>query len=257
VLERIQRMLERCDTDDRVMPPTELFNEGWLLRLTLDWFSLHPEVGHVLSVPRGARWYSEALLASRFLPRTRGDHLAESYTHADGVIGHFEIGNSGEGDLTLKHDAQQFVVVEAKLRSKLSAGTKNAPEYDQAARNIACMAHILSIEGPRPEMMERLGFVVLAPASQIERGVFQEQLSADSIRKKVTKRVAAYQDPERDAWLAEWFLPMLERIDVAALSWEEIADFIGQHEEEVSKAFRTFYDCCLEHNRLERTEPPT
>ena len=42
-----------------------------------------------------ARWFSEAWLASAFLPRFRGDRLAESRTHADAVVGHFTIGNPG------------------------------------------------------------------------------------------------------------------------------------------------------------------
>jgi hypothetical protein len=35
------------------------------------------------------------------------------------------------------------VILEAKMFSKLSKGIKNFPEYDQATRNIACIAEIL------------------------------------------------------------------------------------------------------------------
>ena len=59
---------------------------------------------HPLSVPRGCRWYSEALPPSSFLPESRRDSRTESWTHADGVIGHFDTGNGAKGNLTL-HDA--------------------------------------------------------------------------------------------------------------------------------------------------------
>lgn len=154
-----------------VLPPTELYNEGWLLRLVLDWLDRQREIEHPLSFMPGARWYSEALLPSRFLPRTRGDRLAESFTHADGLIGHFDVDSGQRGDARLRADVQQFIVTEAKLGSKLSRGTKNAPDFDQAARNVACIAHMLSVIGVAPLKVRRLGFFVVAPLAQIESGV--------------------------------------------------------------------------------------
>jgi hypothetical protein len=38
---QIIKMLQTCDTDQGVLPPTEVYNEGWMLRLILDWFSRH------------------------------------------------------------------------------------------------------------------------------------------------------------------------------------------------------------------------
>ena len=57
------------------MPPTQLYNEGWMLRLTLDRFvslDLNREQ-HALAVSPGCRWYSEAYLPSAFLARWKGD----------------------------------------------------------------------------------------------------------------------------------------------------------------------------------------
>ena len=48
-------MIWRCGEEGSVMPPTELYNEGWLLRLLLDWFSRHPNTEHTLSVPTEGR----------------------------------------------------------------------------------------------------------------------------------------------------------------------------------------------------------
>ncbi len=71
---------------------------------------------------------------SQFLPRFRGDPLAEGWTNADGCIDHFHI-NERKGDLILDAGAEHFVVVEAKMGSGLSSGTTRALGYNQAARS--------------------------------------------------------------------------------------------------------------------------
>ena len=250
MFERIKGILERSDTNERVMPPTELYNEGWLLRAALDWFAEHPTESHELAVPEGACWYSEALLPSQFLARWRGDPLTETHTHADGAVGQFRIGELGAGDLALDGGAKHFVVLEAKLNSKLASGIKNAPGYDQAARNVACMGHIMAQAGCRPETTETLGFFVVAPASQIERGVFGSQLNKESIEQKVSQRVADYEDAERKSWLDEWFAPMLRRMRVAAISWEDVSAAIASADEPSGRSFMEFYERCLRYNRL-------
>jgi hypothetical protein len=115
----IQRMLRAASGGRPPFPPTLLYNEGWLLRLILDWFAGRDVGGHPLSFATGARWFSEALLPSAFLARYRGDELAESWTHADGVVGHFVIGEGGKADLRLAPEAGQLLVLEAKLFSGL------------------------------------------------------------------------------------------------------------------------------------------
>ncbi len=243
-------MLERSVTSDRVMPPTKLFDEGWLLRLALDWFASHPDVSHRMDVPEGAKWYSEALLSSQFGARWKGDKLAETYTHADGVIGHFQIGRAGDGDLALMSDATHFVVLEAKLNSKLTPNVWNAPGFDQAARSVACMAHAMSMAKLRPEQTARLGFFVVAPASQIKRGVFASELTKDSLRIKVKQRIGAYKDNAYDQWLSTWFLPVLDCIEVDSLSWEDVCTAIEAHDGEAGQWFEEFYGHCLHYNRV-------
>jgi len=126
-LDTINSILMRCTTDMSSLPPTGLYNEGWMLRLLLEWFSQQPASGHPLSFTEGSRWYSEALIPSAFLPRNRGDKFAETWTHADGVIGHFEIGKNRDTDLTLLPEAATLKVLEAKMLSKLSKGIKMPP----------------------------------------------------------------------------------------------------------------------------------
>jgi hypothetical protein len=65
--------------------------------------------------------------------------------------------------------------------SPLSGGTKRAAQFDQAARNVACIAELLHRAKRAPRTMDRLGFVVLAPAQQINAGVFGRLCEKDSI----------------------------------------------------------------------------
>jgi hypothetical protein len=251
---RIINMLQSCDTDQGVLPPTEVYNEGWMLRLILDWFSRQPVSNHQLSFEKGARWYSEILLPSQFLPRFQTDPQAESYTHADGVIGHFSIGRSGKGDIDLRSDAKQFVVIEAKIFSRLSQGTKNFKNYDQAARTAACIAETLSIRQRQINDIPKLGFYVVAPETQLKfEPTFQTFLQKDSIRIKVQKRIKAYSDPAdaetKNRWFETWFLPTLERIDIQCMTWEEIISHINSNDSHNGDALLEFYNKCLALNQ--------
>lgn len=213
--QRIAALLTSLTGESPPFPPTLLFNEGWLLRLILDSFARQPLTDHPLAFAPGARWFSEALLPSAFLPRHCGDPLGEAHTHADGAIGHFSVGQTGRTDLWLHEDAAQFVVLEAKLFSGLSAGISRIPYFDQVARNVACIAEVLRRSKRPPEEMSHLGFFVLAPQEQIDLGLFDASLSHDAIKAKVQRRVEAY-GGEKDRWHAEWFTPYSTAYDSAS-----------------------------------------
>lgn len=248
MIERICKMLESCATDSTVIPPTDLYNEGWMLRLVLDWLSSHPGRDTLIPYPHDARWYSEALLPSAFLPRKRGDKLAESWTHADGVVGNFMIGASGQGDLSLMPDAECLIVIEAKMFSKLSPGVTNASYYNQAARNVACIAEVLEEAKLQPANMNALGFFVAAPRSQIDQGVFARHMTRQSIQEIVKCRVDAYEG-DRDDWYETWFLLSLERMAIQTVAWEDIVEDIQKADEPFGHELSAFYERCLEFNK--------
>jgi hypothetical protein len=245
---RIKAMLEECEAGRPSFPPNVLFNESWLLRIVIDWFGRHGGDRYPLSHLPGSRWFSESWLPSAFLPRYRGDRLAESRTHADGVIGHFTIGDPGTAGLTLQPDATQFVVIEGKLFNRLSVGVKNAPYFDQAARSVACVAEALRRAGREPGAMADLAFLVIAPRARIDDGVFAWDTSIDAIRRKVRRRVEDYAG-ERDAWFRDWFEPTVSRIDVRSLSWEDVLEVIAFHDPEGGQFIDSFYGKCLRFNR--------
>ncbi|WP_435011544.1 hypothetical protein P12x_002858 [Tundrisphaera lichenicola] len=248
IIGRIMAMLERSEAGNPVLPPTSLFGEQWLLRLVVDWFDRHGGDHYPMSPRVGARWFSESWLPSAFLPRYRGDTLGESRTHADAVIGHFKIGDPGSSGLALAPDARQLVLLEAKLFNRLSAGIKNAPYFDQAARSVACLAEVLRRSGREPSGMEDLSFLILAPRSRIDDGVFARDTAIEAIRGKVRRRVEEY-GGERDAWLADWFEPTLDRVDVRSMAWEDVIETIAFHDPEAGHLIDAFYGRCLHFNR--------
>jgi len=246
-LDRIRVLLETAGVESPPFPPTLLYNEGWLLRLVLDWFYKNRVEGRCLAFGPGARWYSEALLPSAFLARRRGDPLAEGWTNADGVIGQFAIGSKRKRDLVVRADATQFVVVEAKMSSPLSSGVTRARYFDQAARTVACMAETMRRAGRQPGEMERLAFCVLAPEAQIRAGVFARQMNPASILTKVERRVRGYEGA-KDGWFEEWFRPAWERITMNTLGWEEVVAKIEEQDARAGRAIGRFYDLCREFN---------
>ncbi len=254
MFKQIEQMLKTCGTQDGIFPPTELYNEGWMLRIILDWFSRQPSKSHPLSFSPTAQWFSEALLPSPFLAKYQGDPLSESWTHADGVIGNFTIGETAKGDLSISQSAKHFVVLEAKMFSKLSPGVTHAKKYDQAARNVACIAEVLKKAKRPANVFSQLGFYVLAPCEQIEKEPsFKWRTSKDNIRCKVEDRIEAYANredkEEKENWFNEWFLPVLEHIDIRCLTWEQIIGDIRYEELEFGNQVSTFYESCLGYNR--------
>ena len=240
-------LLPKIDQEKPNFPRTILYNEGWLLRLVLDWFSTSRIPDHPLSFPKNGHWFSEARLPSAFLPRFKGDPLAESHTNADGVIGHFVIGSKGKTDLELTPDATHFVVLEAKLYSGLSKGVTHAKYYDQAARNVACIAEVLKRAGCRPNSFTKLGFYVLAPNEQIKARTFNRLLDKQSIKNKVTRRIPSYVGEKAD-WFKDWFKPALEVIDVRSISWESVLHVISERDSNISESLNDYYSLCLRFN---------
>ncbi len=131
ILDLIRNMFERAATDRPCFPPTTLFNETWMIRLVLEAYAELPveQNGAAITFHSNAAWFSEAQLPSAFLPRHRGDVLAEGWTHADGVVTQLPENFNGRGGLYLSADATQLAVFEAKMFSSLSAGTTRASRF--------------------------------------------------------------------------------------------------------------------------------
>jgi len=136
--------------------------------------------------------------------------------------------------------------------SGLSVGTTRAKSYDQAARNVACLAQAVSVSGRPPSAYRSLGFWVLAPDGQITSGMFT-CVDRASIERKVRDRIAAYepewQQQRLEPWLRDWLAPVLDRVDLACVSWEEMLQNIRRADPAYGDALQEFYERCLTFNR--------
>ena len=224
-----------------MMPPTELYNEGWLLRVALDWFSTDGPSDSQFSFSPGADWYSEGRLASRFLARSRSDKKAEGFTHADGTIGHFSVSPGERSEIVPTADATQLVVIEAKLGSPLSSRTTNAPGYDQAARTAGCLVHIASKAKVEPSSLTHYAFYVLAPEAQINAGVFASLVTKESIEEKVRRRAAQFGGGATE-WIDRIFMPHFAALKVGLVSWEQIIAEMGAGS--FASEYGRFYEMC-------------
>lgn len=240
MLDRICHILGTAGQPGSAIRPTDIYNEGWMLRLLLDSMAARHANNHPFRFVPDATWLSETLLYSEFLARSRPDELAEGWTNADGVIGHFlDPSQTPNRELRLAKDPRQFVVIEAKMFSGLSTGIKRSAGYDQAARTVACMAAILKRANVAPQGINRLAFYVVAPQSQIQADKFGSLVTKSSIVKAVEARVAAY-DGERDEWLKNWFRPTLELAEVKLVAWEAVLS-------DASAEMKAFYANCLRY----------
>lgn len=260
VPDRLLRMLQACgDAGSPRFPATEVFNEGWMLRLLLDAFQQLAIQDHPLSFAEGSSWYSEARLLSPFRPRLRPDPLGEGFTNADAVIGHFDFHEATRAGMRLLPGAQQFIVIEAKLLSDLSKGTRNAPAYDQAARNVACMAEAVARAGLPLEAMVGLGFYVIAPERSRRRPsqrLLDTAVTVEAIGEAVRARVAGYaiagraEAAELAAWEASMLKPLLERMAeqgaLQVLTWEACIGRVVQEDPRWGAELLAFYERALE-----------
>lgn len=228
----------------------ELYNEGSLLRIAL---GLESKGVHCLPFlfAEGACWLAEPLLYSPFQANYQGDKQAERHTHADGVVGNVAIGKLTKRGLDLSPSAQQLIVIESKLFSDLSSGTTYAGDYDQAVRNVACMAETLKRKNLQASQMDSIGFYVIAPEDRVAR--HQPFLTRESMNRKVESRISLYpQDLQVGLrlWKREWFDPMLEKAVIASETWEAIIERSKSSSPLEGNEFGEFYKQCRERGKL-------
>jgi hypothetical protein len=255
-LDIVDRFVEAGEPAGMHFPPTLLYNEGWLLRLVLNWFHKNRTPGHPLFFEESATWYSEALLPTPFRADRRGDARTDSRTHADGVIGHFTVGTDAKAALTLVAPATQLVVLEARLAPPPGGRALGAPDYDLEARTVACMAEILRREKRPPKEMANLGLLLLAPVREIESRDLAAKLDRGRLQAAVGRRMSGFAR-DLSSWYQSWFLPTLERIDLKVVAWEELIRRIAANEPVGYRALQTFYDRCLVYGAVRPPSPVT
>lgn len=258
MLPELQKLIDLAVRDKAFFKPTDIFNEGFLLKILFQFAIENPDVIYssdkvnlVMSHSPETKFFCEGQLYTHFRHKLDSE-LYEKDTHADGVIGHFKIGEDTKTRIIALPDARKFVVTEAKLNSRLSEKVTKAPFYDQAARNVACIAETLFDAKLKPSKLDRIGFYLLVPKQKINKKNFDKLLKPESIKKKVLRRIEKYGPNQRgdlEKWHKQWFLPTMNRIIIEKISWEEIIENIIEIFPKRTD-IDVFYQHCLKHNDL-------
>jgi len=249
MIKEIANILDRCHDITTNISPTILYNEGWMTRLLVN-ISIDAGI-QLQGVNFGEikKWYSEGLLSSPFLPRSRTDTLAEGYTHADMVLGDFEVDASNRGDIVIKGSDGTFGVLEAKMGSRLSAGTKNAPIYNQASRNVACIAfNTLSTN-------HNIFFFVVAPEQKIDEHQIRQQVDLKVMLEQISNRFDLYDKNSHVYSLKEKVLQRASTCVCSVQSYESWLEKLKTHS--AYSSLVEFKNRCYVFNKISRPIPHT
>lgn len=240
----IKQIIDSCHNDPPKtnIRPTIFYNEGWLTRLLVE-MSLETKIKlGSIDFSKINYWYSEGLLSSPFLGK--GKPLGEGYTHADMTLGDFSVGTQQDpmrSEISLCGDTGVFGVIEAKLGSKLSSGTKNASYYDQASRTLACIAYITRTSH------HSLFFTVVAPDSKTQS--IKKQVALPRMLANISDRFDAYvkNNPGKAA-LKKQVVSRAQKCTCSVISFETWISLLKGHPAYTSLV--EFKDRCYKFNRI-------
>ena len=226
-----------------LFPETDIFNEGWLLRLVLsEWLTGSGGSGfEFLPFPEGVRAYSEGQLYTPFKARFRADKLAESNTRVDGIVGDFSIEDTKSG-IVLAPDLRFIAVFEAKLYARIAPGVTNAPWYDQVSRTAACL--INSTLDAKPAGSYDAYPVVLYVE---DKGRINPDLyTPDHVEKQIARRVQGFLKTGEPGSAVEQFArgwrDAFNNLRIHFHTWEEVLTDIG------NEKLDDFYEKCKAFN---------
>jgi hypothetical protein len=227
--------------------PTEIYNEGWMTRL-LVYYSKQENIKlKKIDFSKMANWTSEGLLSSPFVGVK---NVREGHTHADIALGDFMVNYKkngvGSGKITVKADADVFGVIEAKMGSSLSALTKNAEEYNQASRTVACIAHNML------NNCETFFYVVLPATKAAKRsraGITIQDLVNEVIIKEQIQNRYSFHNKKNDVKLdSSEILTKVTKCALGIITYEEWIELFT--DENIKSTLNDFYSKCKKWNNI-------
>lgn len=249
------------DENKRIISPKLIYNEKYLIRLIMYWFShknqfiINSDLDRIIckafqSVD-GARYYTNATIETPFKVRMKGekDLLAESSSTVSGVVGHFKVlyGKRKER-LVLLPNASQFIVLEATMIKPLKKETRNFKRYHQIVRDIGCM--IQTLNHLEDKFLDHLGLYVIAPEETLKLDTFKTYTYKQNIEELMEERVEPYGDDEDKRAFLELFYRLFQRIDMDCISFEDVIRFIKKNDEQFGEDLINFYNQCLYYHGL-------
>lgn len=168
IMSAVNQVSKICDRNGTI-PKSEIYNETWMLRLTLallkeidiGQLQLKEDENHISEITTAVRsgWISEGGLKPVF--------KREHTTWTDAILGRVYCDENDrnvkiKGSNLLEGDEYEgIIVVEAKMASELSRDVKNSPDYDQVARNVACLAKFVMRQNDG--FINNCAFILLGP----------------------------------------------------------------------------------------------
>jgi len=218
--------------------PTEIYNEGWITRL-LVYQSIKEKkvIYNSINFKKIKNWTSEGLIPSPFIDVT---DEREGYTHADIALGDFEIDYDKRAQIKVCKNASIFGIFEAKMGSNLSQGTTHAQKYNQASRNIACIAE--NVINNKCSTF----FAVVAPKDMIIKHNIKCQLKKDNIINQIEERFKLSNIVPNVA-----IIQRANKCEIILISYE---DWIKQLNDDNRSEIEEFYDKCKYWNKIDRKE---
>jgi len=226
-----------------LFPETLIFNEGWLLRSVLK-ECLAGSGGSgfgFLPFPEGVTAYTEGQLYTPFKARFRGDKLAESHTHIDGIVGDFSITDTKSG-VVLKPDLRYVAGFEAKIYAPIASGTKNVPWYDQLCRTAACLINSILLARPPGSYAAHLAVLYAEDKQRIDPSLYTK----DYVEKQISKRLQGFLETREPGDVVERFArgwrDVVDHLRIHFHTWEQVLADIGSGE------LSEFYEVCKKFN---------
>lgn len=221
--------------------PTEIYNEGWMTRLLVHHSIAQRLVLNGIDFGDLQNWTSEGLISSPFV---FAKTYREGYTHADMALGDFTIDYSHRGEIKVNDNARFFGIIEAKMGSNLSQGTTTVPdEYNQASRNVACIA------ANTFDKSCEIFFGVVAPADVLIKHEIDKQIKMR--HEQIAKRFKRYENTDDKA--KDNQNAILAKVDKCAVWLLSYEDWINAFtDSSVRKELSDFYAECRKWNRLDR-----
>ncbi len=218
--------------------PTLIFDEGWLLRSLMQRWKVAPSASALpfLPFPADATIYSKGKFCPPFVPRYRGDQLAEAHTRANGIVGGFSIRGTKTG-IEVHADCGYLKVFQAKAYNLIADEATHAPGYDQLSRTVACVINSLLRAGCPLSCDAHI--VVLYPADNGK--IHSENYSKDYLETKIAMRIEQYGLDPATPFALGWGA-VLDPMRLSFVTWESALEESG------NQRLMRFYTLCKHFN---------
>ncbi len=239
----VLEIINTIETSKANINPTIIYNEGWMTRL-LVYYSIQEQIKiKEIDFSLINHWTSEALISSPFVKASK---LREGYTHADIALGDFNVKYENRGEIIVCPKASQFGIIEAKMKSPLSKGTTHAKDYNQASRNITCIAHNTSLDC-------NTFFYVALPECKLPKknragSTIAKIIDKEEIKRQIKKRLSPFVLNEIAEINENDILLKVEKCEVGLITYEEwIEKFTDT---KIKETLNDFYSNCIKWNKL-------